>query len=135
MSAKTQRRAKSKVKRHTSKRRRASDKFCVIAVSAINRRWFDTEAEAVHHAEPMILNCNRPMRVMVVKACKLIAFEPPQPPPPVLTVRAPQDYDFARSRAEADAEYMERARQRADVTAGIARPVEEARRPRWRFGR
>lgn len=136
MSAKAQRKAKAKVKRDTSKRRRVQSKFCVIAVTAISRRWFDTEAEAVEHAKPMLrINAgqsDKATRVMVVKARKIVELAQPHPP---LTVRAPQDYDFAPSpRTEALEEYR-RLRRNAYIRAGIEAGEPQPPRLRGWFGR
>lgn len=96
MSAKTQRKSKVKVKKAAVKQSRAYAKYCIIGVDAFNRTWLDTEAAAVKHAEPMFRkNINpdaNPVRLMVVKAVRIIEKKPPASPP--LIVRAPKDFDF-----------------------------------------
>lgn len=96
MSAKTQRKAKSKVKRHTAKRSRAINRFCIVGAEAVNRTWLDSEKLAVAHAEPMFRknidpNAN-PQRLLIVKVVRVIERTPPKPAP--LTLRLPRDYDF-----------------------------------------
>lgn len=73
-----------------------AEKWCVIGPNvgafqgAAKRHWFDTEAEAVAHAEDLLAD-RKPgaQPAIVVRAVAVV--EVPRPP---MTVRAPHDDDF-----------------------------------------